>query len=53
MELIDKIELIEKIKERMERNRQICTAEASGAYYEDGFILDIVNSLETKYWCAF
>lgn len=46
--LIDKSALIAKIKKRRDRNQEICTAEGSGAYYEDGFILDIINSLEVK-----
>ena len=48
IELIDKATVIAKIEKRMKENREICTAEGSGAYYEDGFLLDIINSLEVK-----
>ena len=48
MELIDKAALVAEIEKRKNSNREICTAEGSGAYYEDGFILDIINSLEVK-----
>ena len=45
---ISKSSLVAEIKKRRDRNQEICTAEGSGAYYEDGFILDIINSLEVK-----
>ena len=48
MESINKAVLIAKIEERRNKNQKICTPEASGAYYEDGFILDIINSLQVK-----
>jgi hypothetical protein len=48
MELIDKAAVIAEIKKRMKENREICTAEGSNAYYEDGFILAFINSLEVK-----
>ena len=48
MELIDKAALVAEIEKRKKSNREICTAEGSGAYYEDGFIIDIINSLEVK-----
>jgi hypothetical protein len=48
MELIDKAALLTEIKERQKRNQLDCTPEGSGAFYEDGFIIDIINSLEVK-----
>lgn len=45
---IDKAALVAEIEKRKQRNHKKCTPEGSGAYYEDGFILDIINSLEVK-----
>jgi len=44
---IDKSALVAEIERRKNKNQQICTAEGSGAFYEDGFILDVINSLDT------
>lgn len=44
---IDKDALVAEIKKRKDKNQKVCTPEGSGAYYEDGFILDIINSLDT------
>ena len=44
---IDKSVLVAEIEKRKQRNRKKCTPEGSGAYYEDGFILDIINSINT------
>ena len=44
---IDKSEIIAEIERRRDKNQQVCTPEGSGAFYEDGFILDIINSLDT------
>lgn len=46
--MISKAALVAEIEKRKNSNREICTAEGSGAYYEDGFILDFINSLEVK-----
>lgn len=45
---IDKSALVAEIKSRMKRNQKTLTRDASAAYYEDGFIIDIINSLEVK-----
>lgn len=45
MNLIDKDTLIAKIEKRRNENQNVCTPESSGAYYEDGFILDTINSI--------
>jgi len=45
---IDKDALVAEIEQRKNKNQKICTSEGSGAYYEDGFILDIINTLEVK-----
>jgi len=45
---IDKAALVAEIEKRKQRNHKKCTPEGSGAYYEDGFILDIINTLEVK-----
>ena len=44
---ISKDALVAEIKKRKDKNQKVCTPEGSGAYYEDGFILDIINSLDT------
>lgn len=44
---IDKDALVAEIEKRKQRNHKKCTPEGSGAYYEDGFILDIINSINT------
>ncbi len=44
---IDKAALVAEIEKRKQRNHKKCTPEGSGAYYEDGFILDIINSTNT------
>ena len=44
---IDKAALVAEIERRKQRNHKKCTPEGSGAYYEDGFILDIINSIDT------
>ena len=44
---IDKSALVAEIERRKNKNQQICTAEGSGAFYEDGFIIDIINSIDT------
>lgn len=48
MKLIPKDALVAEIERRKNKNQEICTAEGSGAFYEDGFILDIINSSEVK-----
>ena len=45
---IDKAALVAEIERRKQRNQKKCTPEGSGAYHEDSFILDIINSLEVK-----
>lgn len=47
IQYISKSALVAEIEKRKNKNQQICTAEGSGAFYEDGFILDIINSLDT------
>lgn len=44
---ISKDALVAEIKKRKDKNQKVGTPEGSGAYYEDGFILDIINSLDT------
>lgn len=44
---IDKAALVAEIEKRKQRNHKKCTPKGSGAYYEDGFILDIINSINT------
>lgn len=45
---INKVALVAEIEKRKQKNHKKCTPEGRGAYYEDGFILDIINSLEVK-----